>query len=143
MPILLVSASVLPRDVQAAMDAGCDGFLAKPVRVKPLVDEVRRLLDVGDASLGNWQTSRRSRPGLTAGRRSERGSVGQVVSPRVCKTLVFDCGSSILPRPTSIPPRHPRSPQSARNFGVPVRPVLMPPHSPGVDRCGSCGIRAV
>jgi CheY-like chemotaxis protein len=46
-PILLVSASVLPRDVRAAMDAGCDGFLAKPVRVKPLVDEVRRLLDAG------------------------------------------------------------------------------------------------
>lgn len=44
-PIILVSASVLPRDVQAAMDAGCDGFLPKPVRVKPLVDEVRRLLD--------------------------------------------------------------------------------------------------
>ena len=44
-PILLVSASVLPSDVRAAMDAGCDGFLAKPVRVKPLVDEVRRLLD--------------------------------------------------------------------------------------------------
>ena len=43
-PILLVSASVLPRDVEAAMAAGCDGFLAKPVRVKPLVDEVRRLL---------------------------------------------------------------------------------------------------
>ena len=47
-PILLVSASVLPRDVQVAMDAGADGFLAKPVRVKPLVDEVRRLL-AGDA----------------------------------------------------------------------------------------------
>ncbi len=46
-PILLVSASVLPRDVQLAMDAGADGFLAKPVRVKPLVDEVRRLLDSG------------------------------------------------------------------------------------------------
>jgi two-component system response regulator AdeR len=46
-PILLVSASVLPRDVQLAMDAGADGFLAKPVRVKPLVDEVRRLLDAG------------------------------------------------------------------------------------------------
>jgi CheY-like chemotaxis protein len=44
-PILLVSASVLPEDVEAAMAAGCDGFLAKPVRVKPLVDEVRRLLD--------------------------------------------------------------------------------------------------
>lgn len=49
-PILLVSASVLPRDVQAAMDAGCDGFLAKPVRVKPLVDEVRRLLDAGETA---------------------------------------------------------------------------------------------
>jgi CheY-like chemotaxis protein len=44
-PILLVSASVLPRDQSAAMDAGCDGFLAKPVRVKPLIDEVNRLLD--------------------------------------------------------------------------------------------------
>lgn len=44
-PILLVSASVLPRDQAAALDAGCDGFLAKPIRVKPLVDEVRRLLD--------------------------------------------------------------------------------------------------
>jgi CheY-like chemotaxis protein len=44
-PILLVSASVLPRDQAAALDAGCDGFLAKPVRVKPLIDEVRRLLE--------------------------------------------------------------------------------------------------
>ena len=43
-PILLVSASVLPADVEAAMAAGCDGFLPKPVRVQPLVDEVRRLL---------------------------------------------------------------------------------------------------
>jgi two-component system, cell cycle response regulator DivK len=43
-PILLVSASVLPQDVEAAMAAGCDGFLPKPVRVRPLVDEVRRLL---------------------------------------------------------------------------------------------------
>ena len=46
-PILLVSASVLPRDQAAAMDAGCDGFLAKPVRVKPLIDEVGRLLEAG------------------------------------------------------------------------------------------------
>jgi two-component system, cell cycle response regulator DivK len=43
-PILLVSASVLPADVEAAMAAGCDGFLPKPVRVQPLVDAVRRLL---------------------------------------------------------------------------------------------------
>jgi len=56
-PILLVSASVLPQDVEAAMAAGCDGFLPKPVRVKPLVDEVRRLLadevDEVDAKLAD------------------------------------------------------------------------------------------
>jgi CheY-like chemotaxis protein len=53
-PILLVSASVLPEDVAAAMAAGCDGFLAKPVRVKPLVDEVRRLLgDEVDSKLAD------------------------------------------------------------------------------------------
>ena len=49
-PILLVSASVLPRDVQAALAAGAHGFLAKPVRVKPLVDEVRRLLETGEVA---------------------------------------------------------------------------------------------
>jgi CheY-like chemotaxis protein len=49
-PILLVSASVLPQDQAAALDAGCDGFVAKPVRVKPLVDEIRRLLDRGALS---------------------------------------------------------------------------------------------
>jgi two-component system KDP operon response regulator KdpE len=49
-PVLLVSPSVLPRDRAAALDAGCDGFLAKPVRVKPLVDEVRRLLNQGALS---------------------------------------------------------------------------------------------
>lgn len=49
-PILMVSASVLPRDQQAALDAGCDGFVGKPVRVKPLVDEVRRLLDQAAAA---------------------------------------------------------------------------------------------
>ena len=53
-PILLVSASVLPQDVDAAMAAGCDGFLPKPVRVKPLVDEVRRLLfDEVDSKLAD------------------------------------------------------------------------------------------
>jgi len=53
-PILLVSASVLPQDVEAAIAAGCDGFLPKPVRVKPLVDEVRRLLlDEVDAKLAD------------------------------------------------------------------------------------------
>jgi two-component system OmpR family response regulator len=43
-PILLVSASVLPSDELAAAEAGCNGFLPKPVRIRPLLDEVSRLL---------------------------------------------------------------------------------------------------
>jgi hypothetical protein len=47
------------------------------------------------------------------------GSVGQVVSPRVCKTLAFGCGSSILPRPTSptrrLSPRAPRRAAARRS----------------------------
>ncbi len=49
-PILLVSASVLQRDQIAALEAGCDGFLPKPVRIKPLLDEVGRLLERGALS---------------------------------------------------------------------------------------------
>jgi CheY-like chemotaxis protein len=41
-PILLVSASVLPVDREAAEAAGCDGFIDKPIRVDALLDEVRR-----------------------------------------------------------------------------------------------------
>ena len=56
-----------------------------------------------------------------------RGSVGQVVSPRVCKTLVFDCGSSILPRPTSsrsgrTAPRSRDQPSRALDPPTPPRP---------------------
>lgn len=43
-PILLVSASVLPADRQAAMAAGCDGFIDKPIRVAVLLDEIARRL---------------------------------------------------------------------------------------------------
>lgn len=45
-PVLLVSASVLPVDREAATLAGCDGFIDKPVRVASLLQEVaRRLAD--------------------------------------------------------------------------------------------------
>jgi hypothetical protein len=48
-----------------------------------------------------WQTMAPARDDdRVALRAAPRGSVGQVVSPRVCKTLVFDCGGSIPPRPT-------------------------------------------
>jgi len=39
-PILLVSASVLPVDRIAAEEAGCAGFIDKPVRVDALLAEV-------------------------------------------------------------------------------------------------------
>ena len=43
-PILLVSASVLPVDRIAAADAGCAGFIDKPVRVDALLAEIARYL---------------------------------------------------------------------------------------------------
>jgi two-component system phosphate regulon response regulator OmpR len=43
-PILLVSASVLPTDRTAAQEAGCAGFIDKPVRVGALLAEVARHL---------------------------------------------------------------------------------------------------
>jgi len=43
-PILLVSASVLPVDRTAAEAAGCDGFIDKPIRIDDLLDAVRRWL---------------------------------------------------------------------------------------------------
>jgi CheY-like chemotaxis protein len=44
-PILLVSASVLPIDREAAEEAGCAGFIDKPVRVDALLAEVARHLE--------------------------------------------------------------------------------------------------
>ncbi len=46
-PILLVSASVLPVDRIAAQEAGCAGFIDKPVRVDALLAEVARHLAGG------------------------------------------------------------------------------------------------
>jgi two-component system KDP operon response regulator KdpE len=42
--ILALTASVLPADQQAALDAGCDAFLAKPYPAQDLVDTALRLL---------------------------------------------------------------------------------------------------
>lgn len=43
-PIVLVSASVLPVDRVAAAAAGCDGFIDKPIRIDVLLAEVDRHL---------------------------------------------------------------------------------------------------
>ena len=49
-PILLVSASVLPVDRVAAEEAGCAGFIDKPVRVDALLAEVARHLAAATGS---------------------------------------------------------------------------------------------
>lgn len=41
-PIMLVSASALSSDRIAADVAGCDAFVAKPIRIKPFLEEVER-----------------------------------------------------------------------------------------------------
>jgi DNA-binding response OmpR family regulator len=43
--VLVVSASVLPRDWEAAAEAGCDAFVPKPISVKGLLAEIRRQLE--------------------------------------------------------------------------------------------------
>lgn len=42
--ILVLSASVLPDDRAAAELAGVDGFMAKPLRIAALLEEIRRQL---------------------------------------------------------------------------------------------------
>lgn len=44
-PILAVTAYVMPGDVDIAREAGCDGYLTKPYDPRALVENVRRLLD--------------------------------------------------------------------------------------------------
>jgi DNA-binding response OmpR family regulator len=43
-PVVLVSASALPSDRIAALAAGCDAFIAKPIRIRELLDEIGRQL---------------------------------------------------------------------------------------------------
>jgi two-component system KDP operon response regulator KdpE len=43
--ILALTASVLPADQRAALDAGCDAFLAKPFPARDLITASARLLD--------------------------------------------------------------------------------------------------
>lgn len=43
-PVLAVSASVLPADKAEAFTAGCSAFLAKPLRAAKLLETVRALL---------------------------------------------------------------------------------------------------
>jgi two-component system cell cycle response regulator DivK len=43
-PILAVTAHAMRGDEKRILDAGCDGYVAKPISYKVLLDEVARLL---------------------------------------------------------------------------------------------------
>ncbi len=46
-PIIAMTASSLPADRQECLDAGMDGFAAKPIRLPALLKELERLLGDG------------------------------------------------------------------------------------------------
>ena len=45
-PVIAVTASVMPNEQDALLAAGFDGFQPKPVNMKELLADMRRLLDV-------------------------------------------------------------------------------------------------
>jgi two-component system cell cycle response regulator DivK len=49
MPVLAVSASVMPDQQQRVVGSGFDGFIAKPISIKPFLAAVRRALEEGRA----------------------------------------------------------------------------------------------
>jgi len=44
-PVIAVTASVMPMERSEILDAGFDGYQSKPISVRDLIAEVRRLLD--------------------------------------------------------------------------------------------------
>lgn len=44
-PIIALTAHALEQDRQRAREAGCDGYLAKPIPPREVIEEVRRFLD--------------------------------------------------------------------------------------------------
>jgi len=49
MPVLAVSASVMPDEQQRIVRSGFDGFIAKPISIKPFLAAVQRALAEGRA----------------------------------------------------------------------------------------------
>ena len=49
MPVLAVSASVMPDQQQRIVGSGFDGFVAKPISIKPFLAAVERALSEGRA----------------------------------------------------------------------------------------------
>jgi len=49
MPVLAVSASVMPDEQQRVVRSGFDGFIAKPISIKPFLAAVNKALSEGRA----------------------------------------------------------------------------------------------
>lgn len=43
-PIIALTAHALEQDREKALDVGCDGYLAKPIEPRAVVEEVRRVI---------------------------------------------------------------------------------------------------
>lgn len=52
MPVLAVSASVMPDEQQRIVRSGFDGFIAKPISIKPFLQAVQKALTEGRANAG-------------------------------------------------------------------------------------------
>lgn len=48
-PIVALTAHALADDRARSVEVGCDAYLAKPVEPRRVLEEVRRLLDIGSA----------------------------------------------------------------------------------------------
>ncbi|RBW47571.1 histidine kinase, partial [Psychromonas sp. B3M02] len=51
LPIIALTAGVLPQDKQSAVEAGMDGFANKPINVPQLLKEITRVLTSGDTQM--------------------------------------------------------------------------------------------
>lgn len=71
-PVIALTANVLEDDRQAAYDAGCNGFLTKPIRMADLVNGIRELLPDGAATTAqdvNSAAKTVEQPGETSDRK--------------------------------------------------------------------------
>lgn len=49
-PIIALTAHALEQDRERAREAGCDGYLAKPIPPREVIEEVRRFLGTSEAT---------------------------------------------------------------------------------------------
>lgn len=47
-PIVILTASAMKGDDQKAYDAGCDGYITKPIDTRRFADQIRAILEAGD-----------------------------------------------------------------------------------------------